>query len=185
MSSDDSGSRWQWLRFGFLFADLFTALAMLFLIANTAGAQLPVISTPTPAVVIQCALERTPLKPVTFTLTTDQAIALRNGQPAGTNTFKYDVESAFSIYSERSAGLVEIFGGSYHGVQDAGNGISLALGASAVLKNLLSHQPEKPGDQFMYSSLGTIYQEYWDESLNGNQVKILFFLYQQTPGLKC
>src|SRR5579859_8072250 len=88
-----------WGRYGFLFADLFTALAVLFLVANTVGhVPPPPSSLPTPVVVKPsptpriCGLEPTPANlPL---LTVGDEAGLRVGSPTAEAAFALQVRQA-------------------------------------------------------------------------------------------
>jgi hypothetical protein len=168
----------QWGRFGFLVADLFTALALLFLVANTVGhVPPPVHSPPTPTWTPSiCGLETKPVANVVLTF--DGADGLRQFDPAAEQGFSQLVQARLSAYAGRTAGLVEVFGGSYNGNLDVGDGLSLARGAIDSL-SLLAHQ------QFIFTTDQTLYQPFWDGTISGTQIRIVLFLYTESTGQSC
>jgi len=175
-----------WGRYGFLVADLFTALAMLFLVANTVGHVLPPTPTPTPIAVALtptptatpgiCGLDPQPLQLPPFTAS----------DPAGLRAQVADAESAFAVqvhdalgdYAETTAGLAEVSGGSFFGSADVADGESLAQGAIDGL-NLLA------GQHFIFTADRTIYQPFWDGDIGSDQVRLIVFFYAVASGSAC
>jgi hypothetical protein len=172
----------QWARFGFLFADLFTALAMLFLIANTAGQAIgpKPSATPTPAATPACALAQTPAPSIVVSLSRAEATGLRATppDPSAVAQFQAQVAKALAIYSNRTIGLAQVYGGSYNGTGDVDKGVGLAKGAIIVLKLLgasdTSFLPNK-----------TLFQPFWNGDLTGDQVMLTFFFYLTSGGANC
>lgn len=169
-SSSEEG---QWIRFGFLFADLFTALAMVFLLANT-SAQGTSSNTQQ-----QCGIQRQPVAPITFTVS--DADTLRKKNKGAEQAFSVQVRSGTATYAGRVVGLAEVFGGSYRGVADVADGMTLAKGAIDALSS-----PAGASDTgAMFSPSDTVFQSYWDGDLNGQQVKVILFFYQTATGAAC
>lgn len=171
----------QWIRYGFLFADLFTALAMVFLLANTVGQGTS--GTTTAGISSQCGLEGRPLAPLTFTLSQSDADALRKRNAAAEKSFSARVHSATTSDAERVVGLVEVYGGSYNGTADVYDGLTLAKGAiEALSASASSATTLSSGPTF--SQRNTLFQSFWDGDLKGQQVKVVMFLYQSDCGSK-
>lgn len=177
-----------WGRYGFLVADLFTALAMLFLVANTVGhVSLPTPKpTPTPIAVAPtptptatpgiCGLDPHPLQLPPFTV----------GDPAGLRAQAADAEHAFATqvhdalgdYAAKTAGLAEVSGGSFFGSADVTDGESLAQGAIDGL-NLLA------GQHYIFTADRTIYQPFWDGDIGSDQIRLIVFFYAVASGSVC
>lgn len=187
-SPDPTGasSRTAWMRFGFLIADLFTALAMLFLVANTQAHVVAVVPTPTPTSTPSptatpaaqlCGLEQQPGFQTILTVQNDGALrALDHSAEAD---FANQVQTAMASEAQRSAGLVEVYGGSYAGSQDVGDGTALADGAIAALRSLSAQH-------IIFSTDKTLYQPFWSGKLASNQVQlIVFFYHESSAGQPC
>ena len=173
----------QWVRYGFLFADLFTALAMLFLLTGTAGVAIatqtdatPVATTTVLPTAEACGLEQTPVVPAVLAIA-DPA-GLRAGSATAQTALATQVRQLLSTYANRSVGLVEVNAGSLNGTLDIANGIQLANGAIGALKLLAQ-------DNFLFSTTKTLFQPYWNGDLLGNQVKLVMFLYQTAGTGQC
>lgn len=174
----------QWGRFGFLIADFFTLLAMLFLVANTVGhvpIPKPTPSTvsggtvgPTPTPVI-CGLNPTPQPNVYVTINNDAA--LRNLDPGAerqaADAIKSQVSAKFGGSFTGTVGLAQVWGGSYNGNQDVGDGTNLAKGAIGSLKLLAD-------SDYLFTHDKTIYQPLWLGNLQSNQIMLTLFLYNVT-----
>jgi hypothetical protein len=182
MDSDPSeGQTNQWAVFGFLFADLFAVLAMLFLIAGTAGSAFhvaPAAGTQPAATASPCGLDQTPDRSVLLAVADPQGVRAANSE--ATHALAAQIRAAFISDSDRqrAAGLVEVYGGSYQGASDASNGITLANGAIRAMK-LLNDAPS------LFTTHQILYQAFWDGDLAGNQVKLIVFFYQSSAGGAC
>jgi hypothetical protein len=168
-------------RFGFLFADLFAVLAMLFLLANTVGHVTkppPVTPTPTftPTAQAQiCGLQRT----AGFDNNSNPfpvSLSLANDDPAAINSFQQEVQSAFTSYYRKhiTAGFVLIWGVA----ADVGTGDNLAAGAKIALQNL-----GQQGFVFTHTS----YQPLWDgnhDTSNGVYIRLTVFFYTMSANGK-
>lgn len=171
----------QWMRYGFLFADLFTALAMLFLLANTTGAGTS--GTTTTSVSNQCGLDGRPLAPLTFTLSESDANALRKGNATAEESFSAKAFSAMTNEAGREVGLVQVYGGSYNGTADVPDGLTLAKGAIEALSGS-APSATLPAQGPILSQRNTLFQAFWDGDLTGQQVKVVMFLYAADCGSK-
>lgn len=171
-----------WGRFGFLVADLFTALAVLFLVANTIGHIPPPPPPPPPIVVVPtntptiCGLD--PHHVATYLLTVSNAPGLRSGDTAAESAFAAQVRGKLTSYTSKTAGLAEVWGGSLNGSRDVTDGENLANGAIAGLRLLA-------GQHFIFSTQRTIFQPFWDGTIGSNQVKLLIFFYNVSSGAPC
>lgn len=177
-----------WGKFGFLVADLFTALAILFLVANTVGhvppapTPTPTSEPPTPTVVqptptpIICGLDPHAADPVILTVSDPDGLRAEN--PDAERTFAAQVHDALAKYASKTAGLAEVYGGSYNGPQDVGDGVNLARGAISSLLQLANQQ-------FIFTGQRTLYQPFWDGTLASNQVKMLVFFYNVSSTASC
>lgn len=183
--SDGSGE-FDWGRFGFLVADLFTALAVLFLVANTIGhVQLPppkaVVTSPasptspptaTPTI---CGLDPHPAS--IPSLAVIDPVGLRQLSSSAESSFVGQIRSALQAYRGKVAGLAEVWGGSYQGSADVKDGESLANGAIAGLRTLSN-------SHFIFSN-STIYQPFWDGDIGGSDVMLLIFFYTVSSDSQC
>lgn len=187
---NDGPAEHHWGRYGFLFADLFTALAILFLVANTVGHVTlpPPRPTPTLAVVVPTTSPTptpTPLicgldpQPATIPpLTVSDPAGLRAGSASAESAFADQVHSVMSAYSGKTAGLAEVSGGSFNGSQDVADGESLAMGAIGGLQVLA-------GQHIVFTTQRTIFQPFWDGYLASDQVKLLVFFYTVSSSSTC
>ena len=186
MDEDSRASfTYHWTRFGFLFADMFTAIAMLFLIANTAG--FTNVPLPTPivasATMSTCSIDHRPDVDVILAVPSDrvfrQVVSWKTPQAIQLATsFDAEVRSALASHATRTAGLAQIYGGSFNGAADVADGLALSnsvIGAVAPLSD----------DQFVFSTQRTLFQAFWDGDLQSNQVRLVIFFYQATDLSQC
>lgn len=180
----------QWGRFGFLIADFFTLLAMLFLVANTVGhvtfppptpTKPPVTVTinPTPkptATPMICGLSPTPLPDVTITIANDSL--LRAGNLATERQVAAQIKARLAPYASKKVGLAIVWGGSFNGGLDVSDGTALANGAIASLKLLASAN-------FMFTTGRTAYKPLWNGNLQSNQVTLTLYVYNVTLTSSC
>jgi hypothetical protein len=151
---------------GWLFADLFIALAVGFLVANTVGYVPPPTARaqPTPTPVPPRALD---LKPITVTLHVDYNGLLRD-DPSAIASAEQQVRQAAGL-SNRSAGLVLAFGGAL----GVGPGEALQIAAkvdSDVLTDL--------GRQgFVFQT--TVYREFFSLDADPSTVSIDVYVFKQ------
>ncbi len=169
----------QWARFGFLFADLFTALAMIFLLANTTG-QAASTGASSSAKQQQCGLESQAAAPITLTLT--NADDLRSQNNAAAVSFDKLFRGQATGDTGRIVGLAEVFGGSYSGQTDVADGLTLAKGAVYALS--LPAPANAPGPVFSQKG-ATVFQAFWDGDLKSAQVKVVMYFYQSGNGSSC
>jgi len=158
---------------GWLFADLFIALAMAFLVANTVGNVPPpsarAVPTPTPT------LSPTPippraldLKPISITLHVN-ASALLADNPQEIANIEQQVRAVPQL-NGRSAGLVLAFGGA--------SGASPALGRQVAAK-VDSDVLQALGAQgFVFQN--TVYREFFNLDAPPSTVNIDIYVFRQT-----
>ena len=166
---------------GWLFADLLLALAIIFLVANSVGqVTIPkptpttyVAPTPTPTPSI-CGIEQNPGASLTLAVGNDGG--LRNNDGGAEAAFAAQVHSAMAKYAGRTAGLVQVYGGSYNGNLDVQDGVALANGAINGLKRL-------GGTGFIFSSQETLFQPFWSGTINSNQVQLYVFFFKTSNGV--
>lgn len=166
---------------GWLFADLLLALAMIFLVANSVGQV--TIPKPTPAVVTSptptptpsiCGIEQNPGASLTLTVSNDAGLRANDG--GAEMAFADQVRGAMQKFSGRTAGLVQVYGGSYNGSLDVQDGMTLANGAINGLKHLGS-------SRFIFSSQATLFQPFWSGTINSNQVQLVTFFFKTSSGV--
>lgn len=186
-SENDGPADHQWGRFGFLIADFFTLLAMLFLVANTVGhvtfppppPTITVTVNPPPrptATPMICGLSPTPLPDVTLTITNDRL--LRGGDLTTERQVAAQIKARLAPYASKRVGLAIVWGGSYNGGIDASDGTALANGAIASLKLLA-------GDGFMFTTGRTAYKPLWNGLLRSNQVTLTLYVYNVSLTNSC
>lgn len=179
-NSTNSGLSGSLARYGFLFADLFAVLAMIFLLANTVGSfpKPKVVPTPTPTPIptatatpapVICGLDNTAAYDNNNTNQAFQVqFALANNDSGAIAAFKQEVQSALQPYKTRGAGFVLVWGGG-----TVGQGTSLADGAIVGLKQL--------GAQgFIFTK--TSYRPLWNGNLNSDTVGLTIFFYRLSVG---
>ena len=158
---------------------------MLFLVANTVGhvpvpkptptpSVSPGVNGPTPTPVI-CGLSPKPQPNIYVTIANDSG--LRNLSPAAeqqaAGEIKTQIKARLGSDFTGTVGLAQVWGGSYNGNLDVGDGTNLAKGAIASL-NLLA------GDDYLFTHDKTIYQPLWLGNLQSNQIMLTLFLYNVT-----
>lgn len=157
---------------GWLFADLFVALAMAFLVANTVGTIPPpaihVAPTPTPT------LSPTPippraldLKPISVTVHVNPS-ALLAGNPQEVASIEQQVLAVPQLRG-RSAGLALTFGGA--------SGVNPAIGRQVAVKvdNDVLHALGVEGYVFQ----NTVYREFFNLDLPPSTVTIDVYVFKQ------
>lgn len=154
---------------GWLFADLLLALTMLFLSATSAWSSPAKLATPTPAPQI-CGISQSPLM---LTIAAPDAFGLRASPPTASSieSFTGSVRQELQGQANNVAGFVEVFGGSYAGSVDVGDGVALASGAISALRVLASQH-------FIFSQQTAYFKALWDGTLQSNQVAIYIFFFQ-------
>lgn len=151
---------------GWLFTDLLLAMMMVFLVSAKDG--VPNVSpkagvvTPTSEV---CGIDPNYLSAV---VTVTDPFGVRNHSASAMTSFFRDVMTNKTLSSDprRSAGVVEVFGGS----SNVGDGISFATGAIVSLR---AHS----NGQFIFSSRTGFFKPLWDGTIQYNQVRIYVFYY--------
>lgn len=159
---------------GWLFADLLLALTMLFLATTSAWSSPAKVVTVTPTPVPQiCGINQSPML---LKITAPDAFGLRASPPARSAIASFDgsVRQQLGRQAKNIAGFVEVFGGSYAGAADVGDGISLASGAIAALQALAAQR-------FVFSRQTAYFKALWDGTLLPNQVVIYIFFFQLSP----
>lgn len=148
-----------------LVAELFTALAMIFLVATTVGhvtIQPHPTPTPTPTptpLLLNCGLST---QYVLYTFTIPSPDNLRAQSAAAVSAFEGQVKARFANET-RVAGLVEAYGGG----ATIADGKNLADGAITGLRSY-GH---------LFTSGRTIYQAFFDTTAPHNEVYLLVFYY--------
>jgi hypothetical protein len=109
------------------------------------------------------------------TITNDAA--LRNLDPTAerqaASAIKTQISAQFGGSFTGTVGLAQVWGGSYNGNQDVGDGTNLAKGAIGSL-NMLA------GSGYLFTRDKTIYQPLWLGNLQSNQIMLTLFLYNVT-----
>jgi hypothetical protein len=157
---------------GWLFADLFLALAMAFLVANTVGNVPPPSArmaptptpTPSPTPIPPRALD---LKPISIMLHVNY-VALLTGDPREIANVEQQVRSVPQL-SGRSAGLVLAFGGA-NGTSDA-TGLKIATKVDNDVLRMLGAQG------FVFQD--TVYREFFNLTLPPSKVQIDVYVFKQ------
>ena len=157
---------------GWLFADLFIALAVGFLVANTVGyvpppsarAQPTPTPTPTATPIPPRALD---LKPISITLHVDYN-ALLNDTPTAITAVEQQVRQTPGL-SDRSAGLVLAFGGAA-----GGNSNRALLIAQKVDGDVLSDLGRKG---FVFQT--SVYREFFNIGVDPSTVTIDVYVFKQ------
>lgn len=146
-SSGGAGNHDRWKQFGFLIADLFLVLALLFLLMTISAqhevqqlkaelAKATVTPTPTPRMLTPTPLTRLDTKPIVITLTVDA-----NGLLADSSKAKSAVLDAIkrdSSLKGRRAGLVIAYGGTPD-QSGTGTAVQVAGKVDDVLQTLGGH----------------------------------------------
>jgi hypothetical protein len=151
---------------GWLFTDLLLAMMMVFLVSAKDGIPNNKVNagsaTPSPEV---CGIDPNYLSAV---VTVTDPFGVRNHSTSAMTSFFRNVvaNKTLSSDSRKSAGVVEVFGGSSN-VKD---GVSFAAGAIASLR---AHA----NGQFIFSSRTGFFKPLWDGTLPYNQVRIYVFYY--------
>jgi hypothetical protein len=118
-------------------------------------------ATPTPF----CGLDAShPFDTLPFTVS--DPTGLRTQTPTGQQAFDAQVKTLLLPYARLTAGLVEVFGGG----PDVASGEDFALDAVQALL-LFSDQ------QFIFSRAHTFFQNFSDQSLASNQIRMLLVFY--------
>jgi hypothetical protein len=156
---------------GWLFADLLLALAMIFLVTNTAGhlsaaapTPLPAHATPTPKPTALPALD---LTPIVLTVSVDYA-QLHAGDPAALAAVEGQLRGDRRLAGRR-AGLVLIFGG----VQGATEGAGLQA-AQDIATLLLS----RLGAQGFVFYGGTVYRAFFATDKPAGTVELDVYVFR-------
>jgi hypothetical protein len=159
---------------GWLFADLFVALAMAFLVANTVGTIPPPFTHATPTPTPTPMITPTPippraldLKPITITLRVDPAALLTNN-PQEIASIEQQVRAVPQL-SGRSAGLVLAFGGA-SGVNPS-YGLQVAQKVDTDVLTALGSQG--------YVFQNTVYREFFNLDLPPSTVSIDVYVFKQ------
>lgn len=157
---------------GWLFADLFIALAVGFLVANTVGYVPPPSAraqpTPSPTATATPIPPRAlDLKPITITLQVDYS-ALLSDSPSAIAAVEEQVRQAPGL-SNRSAGLVLAFGGA----ADVGPGEALKI-AAKVDSDVLTDLGRKG---FVFQT--TVYREFFSLDADPSTVTIDVYVFKQ------
>lgn len=157
------GSRQQRSMFslaGWLFADLFLVLTMLFF--TNASAWVPP-NQPQPKQI--CGIDQTVHKPIVVTV--PDPSGLRQGIPSAMKSFDAVVKKTLAGNASRSAGFVEVHGGNPY--NNATDGQRFATGAIKALKLLAAQH-------FIFTSQTIYFDAQWSGKLPTNQVSI-YILY--------
>lgn len=160
---------------GWLFADLFIALAMGFLVADTVGYVQPpsavhILPTPTPTatpIATPIPPRALDLKPITVNLQVNPSALLAN-DPAEIASIEQQVRSASGLYG-RSAGLVLAFGGAADSSPAEGRQLAAKVD-SDVLTGL--------GKQ-RYVFQTAVYREFFSLDTNSTSVSIDVYVFKQ------
>lgn len=144
---------------GWLFADLFLVLTMLFF----TNAQAWVVHKPSPPQI--CGMDPKINPPVT--ITAPDPFGLRQERPSALGGFANKVKGALQKDAKRIAGFVEVFGGS----PDVNDGTRFASGAIRALQLLKSQK-------YIFTSQTVFFKPLWSGSLRSNQVMIYIFFFQ-------
>jgi len=169
---------------GWLFADLLLALAMLFLVANSVGTYPKPRPTPTPTLYVAptptptpppliCGIDQKPDYSQVFTTADPFGLSAKNG--GAEQVFANQVLGTLGPNASRTAGLVQVYGGSFNGNFDVQDGLNLANGAIDGLQH--SH--------FRYAPSETLFQAFWGGQLGGNQVEVVVFFFKESSGTNC
>lgn len=155
---------------GWLFADLLLALAVIFLVTNTAGhlsaAPTTAHATPTPRPTAPPALD---LTPITLTVSVDYA-QLHANDPAAIASVEQQVRGDGRL-SGRRAGLVLIFGG----VQGATEGAGLQAAQDVATLVL----PRLGAQGFVFS--GTVYRAFFATNQPAGSVELDVYVFRGGP----
>ena len=182
-NSTNSGLSGSLARYGFLFADLFAVLAMIFLLANTVGSfpKPKVVPTPTPTPIptataipspVICGLDNSAAydnNNPNQAFQVQDALSLTPPDSGAVAAFEQEVQSALQTYKARGAGFVLVWGGG----PAVGHGTDLANGAIVAMKQL-----GKQG--FIFTK--TSYRPLWDGNLNNDTVGLTIFFYRLSVG---
>lgn len=111
--------------------------------------------------------------PLLLTVAAPDANGLRAAPPTSSAVASFDdsVRQELKGQAKNVAGFVEVFGGSFAGSVDVGNGIALASGAINALHALASQH-------FVFSQQTAYFKALWDGTLQSNQVAIYIFFFQ-------
>lgn len=158
---------------GWLFADLFVALAMAFLVANTVGQLLPPIvkhtPPPTPTVIpTPTQLPALDLKPISLTIQMDYQ-GILSGNAGAIAAAEQQLRAATQLHGHR-AGLVLTFGGSNGVGTTAALQIAQQFNAR-VLANLGSQG---------YVFIETVYRSFFSLGTDPGQVQIDVYVFKDT-----
>ncbi len=155
---------------GWLFADLFIALTMGFLVANTVGQVVPPRAKPTPtptAIPTPTQLPTLDLQPVSLHLHVDYQ-ALLQGDPAAIAGAEIQVRAVPQLRGRR-AGLVLTFGGT----QGVGPAVALQ-----VAKQLDDSVLTDLGNQH-YVFTGTVYREFINLDNGPDDIQVDVYVFKQ------
>lgn len=146
---------------GWLFADMFLALMMVFIVAFTVGKYTPPTQaappTPTPHI------KGIEIPPKVLTLQID-ATGLLYNDPSAIQDVKNQVQHALHRYSSRKAALVQTFGGGPDQEQDT----TIAQNVNAILRTLGSQH-------FIFAGAG--FDNFIDLGTNFGTINIRIYFY--------
>ena len=155
---------------GWLFADMFLAMTMIFLIASAVGTYIPpkVVShvTPTPRLI---GMDNNPVS-VTFTV---DSTGLLNNDPAVVAQVKSEVQNQLKNYMKKHVNGKAAFVSTFGGGADDGTDTQEASNINAILRDLGKQK------HYVFDRGDTIYKSYVDRSDNYGFVtlEIFFYLY--------
>lgn len=146
---------------GWLFADLFLVLTMLFFTSAT-----PWVSASTPPQPQICGIDQK-ISPVLITV--PDPSGLRQQRSSAIKSFNNVVKQKLRSSASKTAGFVEVFGGNPY--NNPADGVKFAAGAIKALKQLATQH-------FIFTAQTLYFDPQWSGNLLTNQVKVYisFFL---------
>jgi hypothetical protein len=160
---------------GWLFADMFLAMTMIFLLGSTIGTHVPKVKpiTPTPALI---GMDKTPIT-VNFTVDPNFAVdsnGLLNTDPGVVAQVQSEVRrqlrNYLSTHNNGKAAFVSTFGGGTDDQIDTNEANTI----NTILQNMGKRQ------HYVFDSSDTVYNHYIDRSADFGNISIDIFFYLYT-----